>query len=681
MIAKPHPNQAGRLEALHRYKILDTPKEALYDDIAFLAAQICDAPIAVINFIDECRQWFKAEIGLGVRQTPLDTSICSHAILEDDFLLIPDTLLDQRFANNPLCVSEPHLRFYAGALLKTREGLPLGTVCVLDTKPRRLSEDQKGSLLRLARQVMILLELRVSVEDARHSEELALSAMESNPDCVKVLDLEGRILSMNRNGCRVMEVDDLSTIANLPWPELWRGAEREKAVNALKSAREGNQARFSGYCKTAKGKDKYWDVMVSPIKDTDGLPRRILSIARDMTVRREEEAQFRETAKLESLGVLAGGIAHDFNNLLTGILGNASLLAEVSASPDDRHLAREVVSAAEHAADLTRQMLAYSGKGRFLVERMNLSAVVLNILRLIQTTIDKKVELVLKLDESLPPVDADPAQMQQLIMNLIINASEAMQARPGRVAISTAAIDVDADFIAQTFRSNEPSLSAGRYVRIEVHDTGSGMSEETLGRVFDPFFTTKFTGRGLGLAAVSGILRGHRGAVRVYSHVGQGTTFQVFLPVAQEYALQSADLIAESPPSAHLGWGTVLLADDEETVRRVGLAAMQRLGYEVLLAEDGKQAVELFTEHHRKTRLIILDLTMPVMSGEESLDLLRKVDPQIPIVLSSGYNQVEIIRRFTKQNITGFLEKPYTVTQLREAIAKALPESAPAAEA
>jgi CheY-like chemotaxis protein len=297
-----------------------------------------------------------------------------------------------------------------------------------------------------------------------------------------------------------------------------------------------------------------------------------------------------------------------------------------------------------------------------------------DILRLIQTTIDKKVELALNLDETLPEIEADPGQMQQLIMNLIINASEAMQGRDGKVVISTRTIDVDPKFIAQTFRSDTPFLTVGQYVLLEVQDMGCGMSEETLSKIFDPFFTTKFTGRGLGLAAVSGILRGHRGAVRVDSHLNEGTTFKIFLPVAQSPQPKSRVTGGPSPDTVNPpGWGTILLADDEDTVRRVAQAALQRSGYEVVLATDGKQAVELFKKDHGNIRLIILDLTMPVMGGEEALVKLREVDPLIPVLLSSGYNQVEIIQRFTKQTITGFIQKPYTVAQLNEAVTNALP--------
>lgn len=412
------------------------------------------------------------------------------------------------------------------------------------------------------------------------------------------------------------------------------------------------------------------DDSASPIRDSNGYVTGGVLVFRDITNRSIEEAQLRETAKLESLGVLAGGIAHDFNNLLTGVLGNASILKEFD-EPEVALLAGYIVEAAERAADLTRQMLAYSGKGRFVVKRMNLSTTVLDVLKLIQFSIEKKVELVLSLDENLPLIEADPGQMQQVLMNLVINGSEAMEGREGKVLISTAEINADGAFNALTFRSGEPSLTAGHYVAVEVHDTGCGMNEATLSRIFDPFFTTKFTGRGLGLAALSGIVRGHRGAVQVSSQVGNGTTFKVFFPVAETLKTTVA---IESVPQVGVvaGWGNVLLVDDEETVRRVGKIALERNGYDVMLAENGKLAVDLFKQHSGNLRLVILDLTMPVMGGEEAMSLLREIDPCVPILLSSGYNQVEIIRRFTTQHVNGFIQKPYSISQLTNAVTKVL---------
>jgi len=358
----------------------------------------------------------------------------------------------------------------------------------------------------------------------------------------------------------------------------------------------------------------------------------------DITERKRLEQKLLDAAKLESLGVMAGGIAHDFNNLLTGILGNASLLAELPDSAD-RQLAEDIMKAAERAADLTRQMLAYSGKGRFEVRAVDLSLEIVEILRLVRPMIDKNVEIHLHLAEALPSIEADPGQMQQMIMNLVINAAESMGGARGRVTITTGLVDVDELFIAQTLSGSE--LTPGKHVSLEIQDTGCGMSEETKAKIFDPFFTTKFTGRGLGLAAVSGIVRGHKGALRVYSSPGQGTTFRVFLPTAEGKQVSAAAAPAEA--ANQKGVGTILLVDDEEIVRRVGCTSLERLGFEVLLALNGAEAVEVFQSTEKQIVLVILDVTMPVMGGAEALAHLQRIRPEIPVIMSSGYNDVEVI--------------------------------------
>ena len=256
---------------------------------------------------------------------------------------------------------------------------------------------------------------------------------------------------------------------------------------------------------------------------------RVLCITRDVTGTKRAEEELRQTAKLESLGVMAGGIAHDFNNLLTGILGNASLLRE-TAQPEDQGMADDIVLAAERAADLTRQMLAFSGKGRFQIRKIDMSLMVRDMLRLAKPSIEKNVDVHLSLGAECV-VEGDPGQLQQVVMNLMINAAEAMEGRPGAIFIRTSAVEADDPYLHQAFGTRE--AAAGPSVLLEVTDNGKGMDEATKARIFDPFFTTKFTGRGLGLAAVSGIVRGHNGLLRVETAPGEGTTFSVLLPAVE----------------------------------------------------------------------------------------------------------------------------------------------------
>jgi len=397
----------------------------------------------------------------------------------------------------------------------------------------------------------------------------------------------------------------------------------------------------------------------------------ILEINSDITERRRMEEQLRHTQKLESLGVLAGGVAHDFNNLLTGILGNASLAMEgVSANDPLRPLLEEVMHASERAADLTRQMLAYAGKGRFVMRTVDLSTAVREIGGLLQTSVAKSVQLRFQLSDRLPGVDADPGQLQQIIMNLLINGAEAIGPEGGTVLVRTAAQEVDQAYI-ETMSSAGELLRPGLYASLEVHDTGCGMSEETQARIFDPFFSTKFAGRGLGLSAVLGIVRSHKGALKVYSKPGQGTTFKVLLP-ASPHAVTAAAASSESPLT---GTGTILVVDDEDLVRQTARQTLEHYGYEVLTARDGAEALERYREQPEAISLVLLDLTMPVMGGEEALSRMHAVNPGVRVLLTSGYSEVEMGERFAGKGLSGFIQKPYSAAALAEKVKELIVQS------
>ncbi|HJT87976.1 MAG TPA: PAS domain S-box protein [Bryobacteraceae bacterium] len=399
-------------------------------------------------------------------------------------------------------------------------------------------------------------------------------------------------------------------------------------------------------------------------RDSSGRAIGFLEINRDITERKRIEEQLRHTQKLESLGVLAGGVAHDFNNLLTGVIGNASLALDCLAPTDStRVLLESVLDGAERAAHLTRQLLAYAGKGRFVVEPVNFSALVEEMAGLLRTTIPKNVHLRLDLAHDLPLLPVDLAQMQQVVMNLVINGAEAIpEGTEGTVIVTTRTQTLDEPYIRQMLADD--GVAPGDYIALEVHDSGTGMSPEVQARIFDPFFTTKFAGRGLGLSAVLGIVRGHGGALKIYSTPGRGTTFKLLFPVTAVPALPEAAI--PKPPPLAAGWGTVLVVDDEEIVRRTAAAALQRAGYEVLTANDGRQAVDQFRRHRGAIRLVILDMTMPVLSGEPTLRELRSIDPAVPVILSSGYNEVEAVQRFAGKGLAGFLQKPYAARTLLE---------------
>jgi PAS domain S-box-containing protein len=403
---------------------------------------------------------------------------------------------------------------------------------------------------------------------------------------------------------------------------------------------------------------------------------RLYGTSQDITERRrvEEEQRrleehIRHVQKLESLGVLAGGIAHDFNNLLMAILGNAdlALLALSPASPARQNI-EEIGTASRRAAELCRQMLAYSGKGHFVVEKLDLSALVREMANILEVSVSKKATLRCHFTEGLPAVEADATQVRQVVMNLITNASEALGESAGVISISTGAMAYDRGYLLDSVSGTD--LPAGRYVFLAVSDTGCGMDAGTQRRIFDPFFTTKFTGRGLGLAAVLGIVRGHGGSIKVLSQPGKGTTFTVLLP-ALDTPARPAEKAVAAPQPWH-GDGTVLLVDDEAGVRRVGEEMLEVLGFRVLTAADGVEAVEVFRRHADAIACVILDLTMPRMNGEEAFRELRRIRGDVRVVLSSGYDEQDVTRRFFGEGPTGFVQKPYSVDVLREVVQRAL---------
>lgn len=381
------------------------------------------------------------------------------------------------------------------------------------------------------------------------------------------------------------------------------------------------------------------------------------------------EAQVQQAQKLESLGVLAGGIAHDFNNLLTGILGYADLtLMKLAEDSPVRRGLQEIKGAAERAADLSRQMLAYSGKGSFIIEPISLNDVVMEMGNLLEVTISKRARIEYGLTDDLPLVVADATQVRQGIMNLITNAAEALRDGQGVITISSGVAECDRSFLSECYLDEQ--LPEGRYVFLDVRDTGCGMDGDTLQKIFDPFFTTKFTGRGLGLAATLGIVRGHKGAIHVESAPGEGTRFRVLLPMAGDEAQLEA--------SRHAGvddWngtGTVLLVDDEKTVRDVGTRMLEQAGLTVVTASDGLEAIDVYRGRAREIGCVVLDLTMPRMSGEETLRELRRIRNDVPVVISSGYNEQEVVGRFEGQGIAGFVQKPYLVSRLVSQVGRAM---------
>jgi two-component system, cell cycle sensor histidine kinase and response regulator CckA len=379
--------------------------------------------------------------------------------------------------------------------------------------------------------------------------------------------------------------------------------------------------------------------------------------------RRNLEAQVQHRQRLESLGLLAGGIAHDFNNLLAVILGHADLaLPEIPEGSRARTSIEAVISAAKSAAELTHQMLAYSGRGKFAIEPVNLTELIENAIRLITSLISKKALLQLNLAPEPIVVDGDPSQLRQVIINLITNASDAISDRPGLIRVTTGAQEIKESDQAVSVLP-EVQLAPGKYVFVEVADTGSGMDEATLVKIFDPFFTTKFMGRGLGLAAVQGIVRGHHGTLQVKSEPGRGTNFRVLFPASEQRAARSATPAHELEDDWHPA-GAVLVVDDEPAVRALACEVLGRHTVRCLTAIDGYDAMRQFEAHADEINAVLLDLTMPGLDGSEVLARLREVNPNVKVILSSGFDANDANAEIGGNQPSGFLRKPYSPAEL-----------------
>ena len=388
------------------------------------------------------------------------------------------------------------------------------------------------------------------------------------------------------------------------------------------------------------------------------LRREMEERARLENERRLLESRVQQTQKLESLGVMAGGVAHDFNNILMAILGNVEL-AKSEAAPSSviYEYLEDIDKAALRAADLSRQMLAYSGRGHVVINAVDLNKMVHDLGHMLEISVGKKARLEYDLEPNIPTVDGDPTQLSQLVMNLVINAAEAVGNEAGTVTLKTGTLWCDSGILASFWLKEQ--LPEGKYVFLDVTDTGCGMDEKTISLIFDPFFTTKFTGRGLGLAAVLGIVRGHRGSLDVHSEVGRGTTFRIIFPEGSIMLEQPpADFSGELPVTQKIE-GCVLLVDDEAPVRLVAKKLLEHLGLEVIQAADGQEAVDLYVKYHDRIECVLMDLTMPRLDGVEAIRELKRIAPDVKVILCSGFSEDDVVSRFPEWKPSGFLQKPY----------------------
>jgi PAS domain S-box-containing protein len=475
------------------------------------------------------------------------------------------------------------------------------------------------------------------------------------------LHADGKILLANDAGAAMYGYDAASMVGM----SLMDLTDPDSRALVAEQVRAGATAPYEGLARRRDGSTFVAEVHGRTLRHQGRNAR--VTILRDVTDRKRAEAEQRALAermqhaqKLESLGVLAGGVAHDFNNILTVIMNGAALAKREwkSGAAADAHL-DTIALAAERAADLCRQMLAYAGKAAFSRERVALSALVGEMSSMLEVSIAKKATLARDLADGLPPLLGDATQLRQIVMNLVLNASEAVGDAGGTVRVTTAAGHFEQAAFARSIAGVEPP--AGDYVYVEVEDDGIGMDAATVTQMFDPFFTTKFVGRGLGMAAVLGIVRSHGGAIDVDSTPGKGTRIRVYFPAAAETPRPAQ----RARPDVR-GEGVVLVVDDESAIRRTAELLLRAHGFEVLSAADGVEAIEVFRRESARIDVVLLDLTMPRLGGAETLVELRRIARDVPVVLTSGYGAPSASMA---EAADATLAKPYSADELLQALA------------
>ena len=508
----------------------------------------------------------------------------------------------------------------------------------------------------------------------RHSEDELAKTLESAPIGILTFDLDGNILRVNRALCAILDytkptllhqrVQDLISTRDLPIFSL-----RLKQLKDGQTFQDPLELEFQ----SADGKQVDTNLHLALLRNSEGAPLHVVASLENMTMRRRIQQQMELAQRQEGIGVLAGGIAHDFNNLLVSMMGQGSLALErlEMGKPVDANV-RKIVGAAEKAALLTKQLLAYAGKGQIEMSALSLNQLLLDNRELLSITLPKQVRLVTQLAPELPAMMGDLGQMQQVVMNLLINAGQAIPAKGGVIRIKTDVLRMSSQALS-AWNMGKTQMPAGNYVMLEVSDTGHGMDAQTLKKIFDPFFSTKSSGHGLGLAAVLGIVRSHGGSLRVRSELGKGTVFKMIFPASAEKLPQiETEPVPELDPAMSSDENLILVIDDEVSVCETVADMLELSGYSVTTAFDGQAGIKTFRQRKDQINVILLDLTMPGLSGEETFRQLRAIDPSVHVIISSGHSQNKISAVFGNEKHIEFLPKPYNFQALERVIRQCL---------
>lgn len=662
-------NEAARLEALYQYQILDTPPEEAFDDIAFLAAQICNTPIALINLIDANRQWFKAKVGLDVQEMPRDTGFGSICIESGEILIIPDTLADERFATNHI-VTYPEfcVRFYAGVPLLAPGGEAIGTLCIGDRVPRQISPKQVEALQAFSRLVVRQLEIRrefaqlASIkQEYKQGQEALLDIV---TDAIVVQDLDNKILLWNKNseelyGWKSEEAigkqsDELFSTEPLP-------QNLEIFQTVLKDGSWQGELQ-----KTSKsGKKLIVESRWTLINNEHYQAKSILVIDTDITQKKQLEKQFLRAQRVESIGTLTSGIAHDLNNVLSPILMSAHLLKSKNCDQQTNQMLSIIESNAKRGADLVKQVLSFTRgiegnvQGQAAIRPctvLQVKHLILEIQQIISQTFPKSITVYTEIQEDLLPICANSTQLHQVLINLCLNARDAMPTG-GTLTISAENIWID-----ETYVSMHIEATVGAYIVLAVADTGLGINSEILDKIFEPFFTTKELGQGtgLGLSTVMRIIKEYGGFITVSSFVGKGTKFKVYLPAVNQVPIP---LLEDTEIPTGSG-ECILIVDDETSIQEITKTSLENYNYRAITAGDGIEALAVYAQHKDKISAVIIDMMMSKMDGATTIRTLQNINPLLPIIVVSGLVTSDQVPIDKIDEHTAFLPKPYTTQEL-----------------
>lgn len=527
-----------------------------------------------------------------------------------------------------------------------------------------------------------ITERKRAEEELRQSEEQYRLLAENATDVIWTCDLRGRITYVSPSGRKLFGFEDdpdaKVTLFEILTPESMKLATKtifEELEAAKNPSCDPKRTRTVEYeCRTREGGCFWIETKSAMLRNAEGQIIGLLGVSREISERKAAEQertsledQLRQSQKLEAIGTLAGGIAHDFNNLLTGILGYSNMLKMNFQPKDPTYAGLDVIErAADRARDLTSQLLGFARKGKMQNAPIDLDETVRDVVNLLERTIDKSIQIQQDLAGREARINGDPGQMHQVILNLAVNAADAMP-DGGTLTFSTEPVTID-----EVYAAHHEGSEPGRYLQITVTDTGSGIPPETREHIFEPFFSTKEQGKGsgMGLAMVYGIIKNHSGSIQVYSEEGLGSSFKVLLPLVEDPCFEERE--QSSHDEMVKGAGRILVVDDEEIVRTIVRDMLLTLGYEVIAVADGQEAVEYYETSGELIDLVLLDMIMPRMNGRECFEALRKLNPEVRTVLSTGYSREGAAQDILEQGVGGFVQKPYRMDQLSRVIADVL---------